>query len=330
MEPCRYGAACYRRNPEHLGRFSHLASSPKRAKPLPPALAVVSSVSSLSVSSIRLGSQGPWQYRSSGTTRYQKLDYDEELPEACELALQALPLRLSHIVDPSALASLAAALHHGDVLDVGDYRGCGCFVVEPTTAECCDFYLHKTLEEMGYGVPIYFSDAPVGYFEGTELYYRFRHVDYVSNVRDELWAEVELRQRQPSYEPTSDWHEGGEVQLKKFPQQYVHFSDSMNGGSCWLTLAAYSAQEYVRSDLEAFRRNRMVGRREWRERQTRVLCVALLRHVGLGRDVSGLVAGWVCARPFPFLSPLSSPGPRQVKMRKRATSDDDDDDEWSP
>ena len=40
-------------------------------------------------------------------------------------------------------------LQHGDVVDFGSYRGTGAFIAEPTDVHATDFYLYKTLEEMG-------------------------------------------------------------------------------------------------------------------------------------------------------------------------------------
>lgn len=56
------------------------------------------------------------------------------------------------------------------MVDFGSYRGCGAFVAEPVDVHLSDFWLHKTLEEMGYSLPLLFSDAPDGYYDEPIVY----------------------------------------------------------------------------------------------------------------------------------------------------------------
>jgi hypothetical protein len=167
--PCKYGLQCYRKNPDHFKHYSH---------PTPPAPAVAAAPASGKKETkkrapgtqenpwtVALGVDSPWAYRASGKASYYQIQRGDEEDEIESLAEESSqPLLMSEVFETQMINQLPLPLHHGDVVDIGDYRGCGCFIVEPVDAQKTDYYLYKTLEEMGYGVPLAFSDAPQGYY----------------------------------------------------------------------------------------------------------------------------------------------------------------------
>ncbi len=151
--PCKYGAKCYRKNPDHLKQFSHPPKdgsgppSPEKKKRSP-----------LNINNIRLGIPSTvWAYRKEGRARLFDLEStvpeDFENPENGRMLLSQVSLELLEQLKKDGV-------QHGDVLSFNSYRGCGAFIAEPVDLLKSDFWLHKTVEEMGYGMPLLFSDAP--------------------------------------------------------------------------------------------------------------------------------------------------------------------------
>jgi hypothetical protein len=210
MQTCKYGPACYRKNPAHFAEFAHpwlaaqdeppessgVAGSPKPAGvspkapsspgPSPKARAPHKKDAARDslMSSVYVGLANAWTYRANGKARVFVV-LDEDLMEEFGERSGGKPLLLSNTKHCAALLS---ELRHGDVVDFGDYRGCGAFVAEPVDNVCSDFYLWKTIEEMGYGLPPCFGDSPPDYYAHTSLSYVFRSTQFIRDKVGQLWC----------------------------------------------------------------------------------------------------------------------------------------------
>lgn len=134
-------------------------------------------------------------------------------------------LLLSSLGDGKLLKDYGNQLRHGDIINFGEYRGCGCYIVEPVDENASDFYLWKTLGEMGYAVPLCFSDAPSNYYEDTEQFHVFRHSDFVPPGHA-FWEEVKMVQEDPE--------EARNINLEEFPDDYIFFEDYLDGAFTWI------------------------------------------------------------------------------------------------
>ena len=155
---------------------------------------------------------------------------------------------LSSINGGKILEEYGDKLRHGDIIDFGSYRGCGYYIVEPVDVNKSDFYIWKSMEEMGYGLPPNFSDAPDGYYSKSELFYIFKHIDFVHPVHW-LWEEVKTVKENPddpdvigNTRNVFRWNE--EIKMENFPEDYLYFEDNLNGGISWLSKEAFAYQDY--------------------------------------------------------------------------------------
>ena len=321
--PCKYGAKCYRKNPAHFAQYSHpsAASPPPAASPKPKKTSHGAAKPSESVA---LGVASAWKYRRRRAKCHDvhlEMGEDEQI---CERALDSKkPLRLLSVLRADIVAALD--LQHGDVIDFGDYRGCGCFVVEPVDNLCSDWYLYKSCEEMGYATPLCFSDSPHGYYSETPLAYDFRYPGFAPESHF-LWDEVKARQADPNYESTTDWY--SPINPKRFPDDYVFFEDYINGGDggSWLLLKDYYTQEYA--GHHNFVQKRLRFRRDLQLRVARCVLGILLPKVGLMKDLAHLIATYVCAPPHVNAKDVLVLKPQQPKKKKPKKSNQDDE-EWS-
>jgi hypothetical protein len=158
---CRYGKHCYRKNPEHFQQFAHPWLQIEQRgwwcgcfewirRLIAWGQGGVGGVGKIEdnekisvMASVVIGTAAAWGYRNEGKAAYfnvagGELHMGEEMYEG---ATEGTVLMLS---DTLVYDELVTQLRHGDIVDFGNYRGCGCFCVEPVDASCSDFFLWKT------------------------------------------------------------------------------------------------------------------------------------------------------------------------------------------
>lgn len=238
---CKYGKSCYRKNAAHLAQFRHPWKEERKEDKVQPLDAKNPSDDGASIMhQLVIGCNPVWSYRNSGKASYfsvaNELHMDEDMYERAGNGHVFL-------LSETPAWHLKEQLRHGDVVDFAQYRGCGAFVAEPTDASMSDFYLWKTLEEMGYGVPPCFSDSPPGYYDNTELFYIFRDHHLIADPNHEIFAEIaKVKSGQQGNLP--DWHTPVDAKTKGFPENYVLFQDRLNGGVGWLSFSSFQGQDF--------------------------------------------------------------------------------------
>ena len=274
-----------------------------------------------------------WQYRNKHALCFdlesQVKDVDLDFEELCGVVM------LSTFKNGEILEAYRDSLQHGDVIDFNSYRGVGMYIVEPVDAEKSDFYCWKTIEEMGYGVPPCFGDAPAGYYQKHDLFYIWKSTDFVT-ADDPLWDEVEAWKEDPNKEMTAQWQ--SKIIPAEFPDNYLWFEDNLEGGTSWIAFKAFASQMYFETSVWDVWKERWAVRYPNRQKSARsnssVTTVQAEQETANESNVdSEETSPKVTGKRSGTSKQKSNPPakrqrlPRKVKRKAKGESDDDD---WEP
>lgn len=293
---------------------------------------------------VLVGATTVWTYREGGKAKYFSVATDLHMDEEMYDNVQEGKVLL---LSDTKAAHLASELRHGDVVDFAQYRGCGAFVVEPVDASLSDFYLWKSLEEMGYGVPICFSDAPNGYYSNTELHYVFQDPSLIADPGHPIFTRIAETKKGVPLEGPPDWHTPVDPKTKGFPDKFVWFEDNLNGGAGWLSFDSFASQDFYSSKHYKIWHQRFDWKKRFTNRVTKTVCRLIFqKRLNLPAGVSDMISERACWLPYPVvpwrglargsktkktsLSPKKTQAPGLTKKKKKRGADEDEEDDWSP
>jgi len=193
---------------------------------------------------------------------------------------------------------------HGDVVYFMDYRGCGAYIAFDTGER---LFLVKTIEEYGRMIPPHFSDAPVEYYDFSEICVAIDYMIPGSDLEGIVTEEIEKIKGLETYEGKTNYDDGENVIDETFPRGYLAIYENDQWGFFPPEPEDQQQEEGTRSllsrtfphlDFENYTKNFIFPLPRHIEQTTNML-THIFRGVLAVPDILGLISSFVLAPPFP-------------------------------